>query len=63
MDDPVQVAHEAAAQCDDGCGRVATLVVTDTVSRDVDLLCWPCLMRRALEAAAAVTEAVGDATG
>lgn len=42
-------------RCDDGCGRVAALVVTDVSTRDVDLLCWPCLMRRALEVAQQVT--------
>lgn len=57
-----QDEHEQPAWpgCDDGCGKPASLVVCDVGGRDVDLLCWPCLMRRALEVAAAVTQEAPD---
>lgn len=31
------------------------MVVTTLTDRDVDLLCWPCLMKRAIAVAAQIT--------
>lgn len=33
--------------CDD-CGQEAHMVVTNLLDREVDMLCWPCMMKRAL---------------
>ena len=43
----------AAIECDD-CGNPAAVVAADVVTRGVDVLCWPCLMKRALQVAQAV---------
>ena len=41
------------AICDD-CGKGAQIVVSELITRGVDILCWPCMMARAVAAAAEV---------
>ncbi len=36
--------------CDD-CGKFAQIVVTNLIDREVDILCWPCMMVRAMNVA------------
>lgn len=42
------------AVCDD-CGEAAQIVVSDLIARQCDVLCWGCLMRRAIVVAAEIT--------
>ncbi len=41
--------------CDD-CGDAAQIVVSELISRGVDVLCWQCLMSRAVAVAAKILE-------
>lgn len=54
------------ALCDD-CGKGAQIVVSELITRGVDILCWECMMARAIAVAATVVEAAEkadqDATG
>lgn len=54
------------AICDD-CGKGAQIVVSELITRGVDVLCWECMMARAIAVAARVVEeaekADADATG
>ncbi len=42
-------------RCDD-CGNPANVVVSELITREVDILCWQCLMTRALAVAAQLAE-------
>lgn len=53
MEVEAPIVREYRLVCDD-CGQEAHMVVTTLTDRDVDLLCWPCLMKRALAVAARV---------
>ena len=44
------------AICDD-CGKGAQIVVSELITRGVDVLCWECMMARAIAVAAATVEA------
>lgn len=44
------------AVCDD-CGKGAQIVVSELITRGVDVLCWECMMARAIAVASKVIEA------
>lgn len=45
--------------CDD-CGRGAQIVVSELQTRGVDILCWGCLMNRAMAVAASLAAKEGQ---
>lgn len=49
--EPVGLTDKAI--CDD-CGQGAQIVVSELVTRGVDVLCWQCLMNRAMAVAAKI---------
>lgn len=42
----------------DGCSREGSLCIADMNTREVEILCWPCLMGRAVAVASEIAGAV-----
>lgn len=52
-----QPIGEGRTSCD-GCEREGSLCIADMNTREVEILCWPCLMGRAVAVASEIAGAV-----
>lgn len=59
MSEPI---GDGRTRCD-GCDREASLVIADVNTREVEVLCWPCLMTRAVAVASELAGPVDGGQG